>query len=229
MTIFSSRNKNEIIQFLKGEVNKNSSFSIKENGNGCFEFSRKINYRNSFLPVIKIKVLHHHRGSSVNITMRLHAFVIIFLSIWIYFVFPFMPMIFLALLISIVGYNYEAYKAKKTLEEMFCNIPDDKIEDINIKPKIDSKPGETEIFELIFLLGILNFITFFVFCIIIGGDAASGFVKDGQYFVADHGKYTEVYEYVWKINKLHGSSIFITHPLAMIAGILYHLTKNSKN
>ena len=48
-----------------------------------FEFSRRIEYRNSFLPVVRTTVEASHRGGAlVRVTMRMNPFVIAFTSLW---------------------------------------------------------------------------------------------------------------------------------------------------
>ena len=48
-----------------------------------FEISRIINYRNSFLPVIKGQVSTHLGKTQVAIKMRPNVFVLIFMSLWL--------------------------------------------------------------------------------------------------------------------------------------------------
>jgi len=50
---------------------------------GRFHFSRRVAYKNSFLPVIQAVVEpSHHDGARVRIRMRLHAFVLVFVLAW---------------------------------------------------------------------------------------------------------------------------------------------------
>lgn len=56
--------------------------SVKENS---FKMKRKINYRNSFLPQITL-TLNTNNSNLVNIVMKLHSFVLIFMLIWLAFV-----------------------------------------------------------------------------------------------------------------------------------------------
>ena len=44
--------------------------------NGAFQMSRIINYRNSFLPVIKGTIEQDTNGATITVEMRLHYFVI---------------------------------------------------------------------------------------------------------------------------------------------------------
>jgi uncharacterized membrane protein len=74
------------------------------------------------------------------------------------------------------------------------------------------------------IVGIINFVIFVVVAIIIGGDALNGHEAAGHYYLANHGKLTEVSNLVFVYRKIHATSLFITHPLAMIAGIIYSAT-----
>ncbi len=73
---------------------------------------------------------------------------------------------------------------------------------------------------VILVLCALNFFAFAASSIAIGDSAANGTVKDGHYFVGDHGKNTEVSQRTWEISLWHSKSLFLTHPLAMILTII---------
>lgn len=47
-----------------------------------FKVTRLIRYQNSFLPKIKGEIEKGYRGTKVNIKMRLHPFVLVFMLIW---------------------------------------------------------------------------------------------------------------------------------------------------
>lgn len=47
-----------------------------------FELVRRIRYRNSFIPVIRGNVEASGKGSIIRLRMRMHAFVIAFMFIW---------------------------------------------------------------------------------------------------------------------------------------------------
>ncbi len=73
---------------------------------------------------------------------------------------------------------------------------------------------------VILVLCALNFFAFLASTMKIGGSAANGTVKDGHYFVGDHGKVTEVSQRAWEISLWHSKSLFLTHPLAIILTII---------
>ena len=70
------------------------------------------------------------------------------------------------------------------------------------------------------VIGIVNFLAFGIHCTRIGGSAANGVVKDGVYRVSDHGKVREVSGNSSRLNLIHGRSVWITHPLAMIGVVM---------
>ena len=78
--------------------------------------------------------------------------------------------------------------------------------------------------EYISGIAIINFLLFFVIALLIGGDAVNGKAEGGHYYLANHGLLTEVSYLVFMYSKLHVYSLFITHPLGMLAGLLYWLT-----
>ena len=48
-----------------------------------FEIQRIISYRNSFLPLIRGTIAAEPPGSRISITMRLNAFVLVFMVVWL--------------------------------------------------------------------------------------------------------------------------------------------------
>jgi hypothetical protein len=72
------------------------------------------------------------------------------------------------------------------------------------------------------VVGFVNFFGFMAESAALGGDGLNGYARDGHYYVASHGSYTEVSEAAWTWSRIHGVSVFITHPLAM-AGMAYLL------
>jgi hypothetical protein len=69
-----------------------------------------------------------------------------------------------------------------------------------------------------FVIGFANFMWFFAESVNLGGDALNGFVRDGRYFVVSHGAATEVSKATWEWSRFHALSVFVTHPLAILAG-----------
>jgi hypothetical protein len=68
------------------------------------------------------------------------------------------------------------------------------------------------------VIGILNFASFFIIALSLGGDAVNGKREVGKYYLCEHGHYTEVSQAVFKYSKLHVYSVWITHPLALLGG-----------
>ena len=65
------------------------------------------------------------------------------------------------------------------------------------------------------VIGFGNFFWFMFESQALGGDALNGYTTAGHYYVASHGKHTEVDAGVWEWSRFHASSIFMTHLLAM--------------
>lgn len=51
----------------------------------------------------------------------------------------------------------------------------------------------------------------------LGGDALSGYVEDGRYYVSNHGRATEVSRDDWEASRRHAQTVFVTHPLGLVA------------
>ena len=109
------------------------------NGNS-FSITRIIGYRNSFLPRIKGSIKKDFGKTVVNVKMRLHPFVLVFMFIWCggvglgFLAFltsslekgTFEPAILIPLAMLLFGYGlttggfkYESIKSKKYLAELF--------------------------------------------------------------------------------------------------------------
>lgn len=71
---------------------------------------------------------------------------------------------------------------------------------------------------IVFIAGLLNFILFWMISLAIGGDADK--IENGRYFVASRRSFTEVSEGVWTYSYYHVRSIWISHPLTMLAAIV---------
>lgn len=70
----------------------------------------------------------------------------------------------------------------------------------------------------LFAIAAVNFTAFFILSLSWGGDAISGKVEDGSYYLSLKGKLTEVSERPWRMSRIHTISIWITHPLAIFVG-----------
>ena len=71
----------------------------------------------------------------------------------------------------------------------------------------------------------LNFIVFFIVAIRLGGDAVNGKIVGGHFYLANHGKLTEVSEATFTYSLWHVRSLVVTHPLAMLTGYLAKMSK----
>lgn len=51
---------------------------------------------------------------------------------------------------------------------------------------------------------------------VLGGDALNGHADAGRFFLANHGKLIETTEGMFRYSAIHGASLFVTTPLAMV-------------
>ena len=82
--------------------------------------------------------------------------------------------------------------------------------------------------QALVLLGVLNFLLFWIIGLSIGGDAYSGKIEDGRYFLKGNGRYpryTEVTEAVWTYSKVHAISVWVTVPMAFAGAGMVALSK----
>ena len=74
--------------------------------------------------------------------------------------------------------------------------------------------------QLVVVFAVLNFLAFFIVALYLGGSAGNGHILDGQYFLGDHGRYVGVSKAVYDYSQAHGYSLFLTHPLGVLAAVL---------
>ena len=67
------------------------------------------------------------------------------------------------------------------------------------------------------IVGALNYGIWLKESLDLGGNALSGDVRDGHYYVANKGRYVEVTPEEWEHNRVHTLSIFGTQPPMLIS------------
>jgi hypothetical protein len=83
----------------------------------------------------------------------------------------------------------------------------------------------------VFLLAWLNFTIYWIVGVYLGGFANIGQAEGGRYFLASHGRYTEVSQAVFTYSRIHGYSTLITHALVLVTALLiwvFHKKSESK-
>ncbi|WP_313092138.1 hypothetical protein [Chryseobacterium flavum] len=102
-----------------------------------FEISRIIQYRNSFLPQISGIIQKNNYGTEIEVTMKLHVFVFIFLLFWcsiaigifimigstekkmsVEFFMPLLMLLFVYAL-TMIGFKVESKRSKEYLKKSF--------------------------------------------------------------------------------------------------------------
>jgi hypothetical protein len=82
---------------------------------------------------------------------------------------------------------------------------------------------------IIALLCWLNGCAFFVHTSIVGGGASSGKIQNGKYYVANHGRYTEVSRSAYRFCWWHELSFVASILVFMYIGLDQALSKKRKN
>lgn len=77
-------------------------------------------------------------------------------------------------------------------------------------------------------VGAINFFAFIIGAAILDGDAVNGRVENGRYYVANHGKHTEVSKLAFTYSRWHVYSVWVTFPIAMLCGMLLNLQKRTQ-
>jgi hypothetical protein len=80
---------------------------------------------------------------------------------------------------------------------------------------------------VIFALCALNFAIFCVVAVTLGGDAINGKVVGSYFYLGSHGKFTDVSETIYTYSLWHARSLFLTHPLALVTGVLANKQKKT--
>ncbi len=68
--------------------------------------------------------------------------------------------------------------------------------------------------------GLLDFALFVGGSIFLGGDAINGKIEDGQFLVGGKGVYVPVSPAIWTYSYVHSISLWITHPIAVLGGVV---------
>ena len=71
----------------------------------------------------------------------------------------------------------------------------------------------------IFFLGLGNFAAYWIAGVSLGGNAVSGKAENGRYFLSNHGRLTEVSRGTYFYSRAHTYSVWVTHPVAILAAI----------
>jgi len=83
----------------------------------------------------------------------------------------------------------------------------------------------------ILVIAAVNYISFVIVASCIGGDAVGSvndLCRDGRYFLRYKGELTEVSREVWVYSRIHGYSLFVTHPLAILSVGLFASTHSRR-
>jgi|GEM_PF-870602 len=77
----------------------------------------------------------------------------------------------------------------------------------------------------ILIIAFINFISYWIISVANGGDALNGKQEDGKFFVASHGRYTEVSRVFFECNRIQSISVWVTHACAFLGVIWFVLRR----
>lgn len=80
-------------------------------------------------------------------------------------------------------------------------------------------PKSKRIFYSTLIIAAVNFALFFLIALAIGGDAVNGKTEGGKYYLANHGKYTEVSPVLYWYSFIHVITVLCTHVAALVVGL----------
>jgi hypothetical protein len=78
--------------------------------------------------------------------------------------------------------------------------------------------------DALFVAALINFLLFIIIDLVLGGDAANGHIENGHYFLASHGKLTEVSAFVFTYSLIHA---YLSIALMLIAVFTFLLFRVS--
>jgi hypothetical protein len=73
----------------------------------------------------------------------------------------------------------------------------------------------------IFLIGLIDFGAFCIHSTLLGGSASDDNLDGNHYFVSEHGRRTEVSKSAYDRIKLHERTVWISFPIALVAGLIF--------
>ncbi|MCB1158437.1 MAG: hypothetical protein H7A25_00615 [Leptospiraceae bacterium] len=123
----TSKSKEEILSHIQENTGQSSwslSFFAKEMFSGTitsdgFKIFKNIKYRNSFNPVIEGKIQTGYKGTEVEIVLRLHTFVMVFMGTWLSFSILFPPFLLFGFFLVRWGFKKEAEEIKTYFDNFF--------------------------------------------------------------------------------------------------------------
>lgn len=72
-----------------------------------------------------------------------------------------------------------------------------------------------DLYYALFAIGFTNFLFFLTISQFIGGSAPNGMIRNGHYFLGEHGRYRQISSLVYHYSQVHTYSLIVTMPLAI--------------
>jgi hypothetical protein len=84
---------------------------------------------------------------------------------------------------------------------------------------MDDSSGFSKLGKFVCTAMAVDFFTFVISYLILGGGALNGRTVAGHYFLSDHGKLTETTKAIYTYSAIHGASLFLLIPFVMCFSI----------
>jgi hypothetical protein len=81
--------------------------------------------------------------------------------------------------------------------------------------------------QVLAVIAFVNFTIFWIVAVDSGGDAWNGYQRDGKYFLASHGKYTQVSHRFWMYSYYHVIATWVTHSAVLIGAAVYYCSRRA--
>ena len=126
-----------------------------------------------------------------------------------------------------------AAKLSKAVHEIEALLHPPTAQSTTIQPAPSAAPIPSEskvhrFCSIVFIVAIVNFVALLIGAAALGGDALSGKIERGRYYVSDHGKVTEVLKAAFTYSRFHAYTLFVTHPMAIICALVSKQSRRTK-
>ena len=83
--------------------------------------------------------------------------------------------------------------------------------------------------DVLFAAACINFLVFIIIDVLLGGDAANGHSENGHYFLASHGKLTEVSAFTFTYSRIHAYLSITLMVVAIFIRLLFRARTGRSN
>jgi len=78
---------------------------------------------------------------------------------------------------------------------------------------------KTAVLFALFAIALVNLAIFMLVADSLGGDALSGFIREGRYYLGNHGEYREVSARIYRYSQVHSIATFVIQVVGVLSGL----------